>query len=67
MSPQAVPIFATSYLVGCTKYQHNSLEDKVEKIAVATSYEVGWIDYRLQDILGQKFWQYNIQNAKALE
>ena len=55
MSPQAVPIFATSYLVGCTKYQHNSLEEKVEKIAVATSYEVGWIDYRLQDILGQKF------------
>ena len=53
--------------MGCIKYQYNSLEDKVEKIAVATSYEVGWIDYTLQDILDQKFWQYNIQNAKALQ
>ena len=33
----------------------NSLEDKVDKNAVATSYQVGWIDYALQDILGQKF------------
>ena len=33
----------------------NSLEDKVDKSAVATSYQVGWIDYTLQDILGQKF------------
>ena len=27
-------------------------------------YRAGWIDYIFQDILGQKFWQYNIQNAK---
>ena len=25
------------------------------KSAVATSYQVGWIDYTLQNILGQKF------------
>ena len=54
MSPQAVSIFAKSCVVGCIKYQHNSLEEKVEKIAVATSYEAGWIDDTLQDIHGQK-------------
>ena len=37
----------------------------VEKSAVETSYQVGWIDSTLQNILGQKFWQYNIQNAKT--
>ena len=55
ISPQTVPIFAISYLVGCIKYQYNSLEGKVEKNAVATFYQGGWIGYRLQDILGQKF------------
>ena len=54
MSPQAIPIFATSCLVGCIKYQYNSFEEKIEKIAVATSYEAGWIDDTLQDIHGQK-------------
>ena len=43
-----------------------SLEGKVDKSAVATSYQVDWIDYTLQNILGQKFWQYKIKNAKAL-
>ena len=33
--------------------------------AVAMSYHKGWIDYTLQNILGQKFWQYKIQNAKT--
>ena len=42
-------------LVGCIEYQYNSLEDKVDKSAVATSYRVGWINYTLQDILDQKF------------
>ena len=55
ISPQSVAVFATSGLVGCGEYQYNSLEDKVDKSAVATSYQVGWIDYTLQDILGQKF------------
>ena len=27
----------------------------VKKSAVATSYPIGWVDYTLQDILGQKF------------
>ena len=53
--------------MGCIKYQYNSLEEKVEKIAVATSYEAGWIDDTLQDIHGQKIWQYIIQNAKTLQ
>ena len=30
----------------------------------ATSYQVGWTDYKFQDIPGQKFRQYHIQNAK---
>ena len=53
--PQSVAIFATSHLVGCIEYQYNSLESKVDKSAVATSYQVGWIDYTLQNILGQEF------------
>ena len=32
-----------------------SLEGKVDKKAVATFYQVGWTDYTLQEILGQKF------------
>ena len=55
MSPKLVPIFATSYLAGCIKCQYNSLDDKVDKSAVATSYQVDWIDYALQEILRQKF------------
>ena len=39
----------------------------VDKSAVATSYQVVLIDYTLQDILGQNFWQYNMQNGKALQ
>ena len=39
----------------------------VEKCAVATFYQVSQIDYTLQEILGHKFWQYNIQNAKILQ
>ena len=54
MSPQAVSIFAKSCVGGCIKYQYNTLEEKVEKISVATSYEAGWIDDPLQDIHGQK-------------
>ena len=34
---------------------------------VATSYQVVWIDYTLQDIFGKKFWQNNIRNAKSLQ
>ena len=41
ISPQSVPIFPTSHLVGCIKYLYNSLESKVDKSAVATSYQVG--------------------------
>ena len=55
ISPQLVAMFATSHLVGCVEYYYNSLEDKVDKSAVATSYQVDWIDYTLQNILGQKF------------
>ena len=47
LSPQSVLMFATSHLVGCIKYYCNSLEDKIEKSAVATSYQVAWIDYTL--------------------
>ena len=43
------------HLVGCVEYWYNSLEFKVDKTAVATSYEVRWIDYTLQNILDQKF------------
>ena len=64
---QAVPIFATSHLVCCTEYEYNSLKNKFDKSEVTTSYQVDWIDYTLQDILGQKFWQYNTQNAKTLQ
>ena len=53
--------------MGCIEYYNNSFEDKVDKSAVAASYQVGWIDYAPQDILGQKFWQYKIQNAKNLQ
>ena len=51
--------------MGCIKYQYNSLEEKVEKIAVATSYEAGWIDDTLQDIYGQKIWHiiYKMQKT----
>ena len=52
--------------MGCIEYQYNSLEEKVEKIEVATSCEAGWIDDTLQNIHGQKILQYNIQNAIAL-
>ena len=31
--------------MGCIEYLYNSLEDKVDKSACATSYQVGWIDY----------------------
>ena len=41
ISLQSVAIFATSQLVGCIKYYYNSLEDKVDKRAVAKSYQVG--------------------------
>ena len=54
ISPQSVAIFATSHLVGCIEYKQKSLEDNVDKSAVATTYQVGWIDYTLQNILGQK-------------
>ena len=64
ISPQSVAIFATSHLVGFIEYQYNSPEDKVDKSAVATSYQVGWIDYTLQDILGQKFWQCKLKTQK---
>ena len=40
--------------MGGIKYQYNSLEEKVENIAAATSYEAGWIDDTRQDIHGQK-------------
>ena len=55
ISPQSVAIFTTSHLMGCIEYQYNSLEDKVYKSAVATSYQLGWIDYTRQNILVQKF------------
>ena len=32
ISPQSVPIFATSHLVGCIEYYYNNLEDKVDKV-----------------------------------
>ena len=64
ISSHPVAILATSHLVGCIEYWNNSFEDKVDKSAVTTSYQVGWVDYTLQDILGQKFRQYIIQNAK---
>ena len=67
ISPQSVVIFATSHLVGCIEYWYNSLEAKVDKSTVATFNPVGWIDYTPQNILGQKFWQYKIQNAKTLQ
>ena len=67
ISPQSVELFTTSHLVGCIEYYYNSFEAKVDKSAVATSYQVGWIDYTLQNILGQKFWQYKIQIAKTLQ
>ena len=55
ISPRSVTIFATSHFVGCIEYYYSSLEGKVDKSAVATSYQVGWIDYTLQNILGQNF------------
>ena len=35
--------------------------------AISTSYQISWIDYTLQYILGQKFLQYNMQNSKTLQ
>ena len=55
ISPQAVPIFTASHLVGCVEYYYNcNLEVKVERSAVATFYQVGWIDYTLQVIPGSE-------------
>ena len=56
ISPLSVAIFTTSHL-----------EDKVDKSAVATSYQVDWIDCTLQNMPGQKCWQYKIQNANPLQ
>ena len=50
--------------MGCIEYYHKSFEDNVDKSAAATSYQVGWIDYTLQNILGQKFWQQNKQKQQ---
>ena len=61
ISPQLVAIFATSHLVGCIVNYYNSLANKVDKSAVATSYKVVWIDFTLQNMVGQKFSQYNIK------
>ena len=61
ISPQLVAIFATSYLVGCIVNYYNSLANKVDRSAVATSCQVVWIDFTLQNIVGQKFSQYNIK------
>ena len=47
--------------------QHPILRTWLKRVQLQTSYQVGWIDYTLQDILGQKFGQYNIQNAKTLQ
>ena len=52
-SPQAVPISVTPHLVGCIEYYYNSFGDKVDKRAVPTSYQLGWIDYTLKDIFDQ--------------
>ena len=51
ISPQSVHLFTTSHLVGCIEYQYKSFEDKVDKSAVATSYQVGWIDNTLRTSL----------------
>ena len=67
ISPQPVAIFVTFHLVDCIEYYYKSLEDKADKSAVATSYQVGWIDYALQNILGQKFRQNKMQNVKTLQ
>ena len=40
ISPQSVPIFATSHLVGCIEYLRNSLEDKVDKSSVTETISV---------------------------
>ena len=40
ISPQSVPIFATSHLVGCIEYLWNSLEDKVDKSSVTETISV---------------------------
>ena len=61
ISPQLVAIFATSHLVGCIVNYYNSLANKVDKSAVATSYKVVWIDFTFQNMVGQKFSQYNIK------
>ena len=61
ISPQLVAIFATSYLVGCIVNYYNSLANKVDRSAVATSCKVVWIDFTLQNIVGQKFSQYDIK------
>ena len=58
MSLQNVPVFATfpsCRLYGVLVQSQSSLKDKTDESAIARSYQVGWIDYTLQDILGQKF------------
>ena len=61
ISSQLVVIFATSHLVGCIVNYYNSLANKVDRSAVATSCQVVWIDFTLQNIVGQKFSQYDIK------
>ena len=61
ISSQLVVIFATSHLVCCIVNYYNSLANKVDRSAVATSYKVVWIDFTLQNIVGQKFSQYDIK------
>ena len=44
ISPQSVPILATSHLVGCVEYFYkpsNTLETKLNRSAAATFYQVG--------------------------
>ena len=47
-----------------SKYYNVVLTSKLNRSAVATSCQVGWVNCMFQDILGQKFCQYDAQKAK---
>ena len=39
----------------------------MNRSVVVTSYQLGWIKCRFQNILGQKRWQYNVQNWEIVK
>ena len=62
---RSIPSCVVLWVVWNTsKYYNVVLTSKLNRSAVATSCQVGWVNCMFQDILGQKFCQYDAQKAK---